>query len=235
MAEEMHVDDGANGERVVKVNYSANSNKAKAKATKKDETPEDKGEKPKVQKVIQGEVVQRKKPLGRKILDTFKGGDDMHSIGNFILQEVIVPAAKQMITDAVSQGVDRAMYGEVRRPRGSSGGPRVNYSGFSRSASSPVGRAGEADGPRMSHRARATHDFDEVVLGTRGEAEEVLDSLTELVRDYDVATVSDLYDLVGINANFTDEKWGWTDLRGSAIRPVRGGYLLVLPRTQPID
>jgi hypothetical protein len=234
MAEEMQVDDGAQGIRTVKVNYPPNSNKARAKGDKPAEKtgPAEK----KVEKVISGEVVKRKKPLGRKIADVFKG-DDMHSVGNFILMDVVVPAVKQMVSDAISQGVERSLYGDSRgrRPSSSGGTRYTNYSSYSRS-SSPAGRAGEADGPRtMSHRARAAHDFDEVVLATRGEAEEVLDRLSDLVRDYDVATVSDLYELVGITGSFTDEKWGWTDLRGASVRPVREGYLLVLPRTQLID
>jgi len=237
MAEEnMHVDDGAQGERVVKVNYSGNSNKARDNAKKEKPEKTEEADEKKVNKVIKGEVVKRKKPLGRKIAETFKG-DDMHSVGNFILMEVIVPAAKQMISDAISQGVDRSLYGESRRRPSSSGGSTryTNYSSYSRS-SSPVGRAGEADGPRnVSRHSRAVHNFDEVVLESRGEAEEVLDSLTELINRYQVASVSDLYDLVGVASQFTDEKWGWTDLRDARIQRVRDGYLLNLPRTQPID
>ena len=49
-------------------------------------------------------------------------------------------------------------------------------------------------------------------------------------------TVADLYDLVGLNHNFTDNKYGWTNLRNA--QPVRdrdGYYILKLPRAVPID
>jgi hypothetical protein len=79
------------------------------------------------------------------------------------------------------------------------------------------------------------HDFNEIILATRVEAEEVLDRLFDILNKYQTVSVSDLYELVGITANFTDEKWGWTELRGSQVAKVRNGYLLDLPRPEPLD
>src|SRR5690606_42119776 len=96
--------------------------------------------------------------------------------------------------------------------------------------------AGRVDGKRsMSDRRRAAHDFKEIVLATRSEAEEVLDRLSDLINSYDVALVSDLYDLIGITGSFTDDRWGWTSLTGARVERVRDGYLLNLPRTQSIE
>lgn len=226
MAEETNETDKP---KAIRNNYAANNHKSKLPTD-----PEQKAEK-KVEKVISGEVVQRKRGLAKKIADTFTG-DDMHSVGNFILFEVALPALKTMISDAVSQGAERALFGESSRSHGRSMGTRyTNYSNYSK-GSGITGRAGEADGPRsISSRARAAHDFKEIILDSRGEAEEVLDKLTELVKAYDVASVSDLYDLVGISGSFTDDKWGWSNLRGAGIQRVREGYLLNLPRTEPLD
>jgi hypothetical protein len=83
--------------------------------------------------------------------------------------------------------------------------------------------------------ARRNHDFDEIVLATRAEANEVIDRLFDLISKYEQATVSDLYDLVGLEAKFTDEKWGWRDMRGVQAVRVGGGYLLDLPRPEQLD
>jgi hypothetical protein len=56
-----------------------------------------------------------------------------------------------------------------------------------------------------------------------------------LTFDYGQASISDLYELVGITANFTDNKWGWTDLRSSSVSRARDGYLLNLPRPILLD
>ena len=79
------------------------------------------------------------------------------------------------------------------------------------------------------------HKFDDIILATRHEAEEVVDRLFDLMSRYDQVTVSDLYDLVGISRPFTDEQFGWTDLRGAGVTRVRDGYLLDLPRPETLD
>ena len=87
----------------------------------------------------------------------------------------------------------------------------------------------------MSQRARASHDFKEIVLATRIEAEEVCRGLDELIERYGVATVTNLYNLVGITGDYTDNKWGWNQSHGFDIERVREGYLLDLPKPEPID
>lgn len=209
--------------KIVKTNYPSNSN------TRKQAVGGSKSEKV-VERVTTNEVVQRKKPLGRKLVESFTG-DDVGSVGHYILMEVLLPAAKTMISDAASQGVERLLFGDSR-PR--AGNTRVGggYTSYNRM----YGGSTRRDEPRtISRTARATHDFGEVILQTRGEAEDVLDRLSALVEQYDVATVSDLYELVGITGAFTDDKWGWADLRGSSIRRIRDGYLVELPRPTPID
>src|SRR5690606_41700053 len=87
----------------------------------------------------------------------------------------------------------------------------------------------------VSNRARTAHNFDDIGLETRVEAEEVIDQLFELVSKYGHASVADLYGLLGVTANYTDEKYGWTDLRGSKPVKVREGYLLDLPRPEVLE
>lgn len=82
---------------------------------------------------------------------------------------------------------------------------------------------------------RMRHAFDEIVIGSRQEAEEVLDQLYDLISKYDEASVADLYELTGIPSAHTDQKWGWKELRGSGVGRVRGGgYLLELPEPIPL-
>ena len=82
---------------------------------------------------------------------------------------------------------------------------------------------------------RARLNFDDIILESRGEAEEVLSHLLELVENYGVASVADLYELVGITGSFTDNKYGWTNLSTASVSRVRDGYLLNLPNATPID
>lgn len=211
--------------------YPGNSYNKIAKTAKapKEETPE----KPKVEKVVQGEVVRRKKPLRKRIAQTF-GGEDLKDVWQYVLMDVLLPAAKDMIVDAGSQGLERAIFGEVSGRSRVSGRRSPGYTPYNKMTG--IGGRSNRDEPRaLSRRARTTHDFDEIVLATRPEAEDVLERLYDLISKYEVVTVADLYASVGIETTFVDDKWGWTDLRGAGAIHIKGGYLLDLPRPEPLD
>jgi len=209
--------------------YPSNSHNKKRALPEKEEPK-------KIEKVIEGQVIRRKKPLGKRFAEVFIGGD-ARTVGQYILFDVLFPAMKDTIADVASQGVERMLFGEARSTsrrtgRGPGTGSHVNYQSMSRSVS-PYGRPEPRNQP--SRRARATHDFDEIILPTRVEAEEVIDRLFDLVAKYESATVADLYELVGVTGSYTDDKWGWTDIRGAGVQRIRNGYLLDLPRPEPLD
>jgi hypothetical protein len=230
MTEYIQVDEGGGKQRSVPVELPANSHKAKSgkippAATRKTE------------KVVTGTVIEKPPSLWKKAKASIIAGDpaDSNSIWQFVVLDILIPAAKNMLTDtvsmmgdALSEGVRQALLGDSRVRAGSG---RPSYVSYNR----PVHRASVPDYGTISPRARARNDFNEVILASRGEAEDVLDRLRALVDQYDVATVADFYDLVGISAPFTSEKWGWYDLRSATVRHVHGGYMVSLPRTQPIE
>lgn len=197
------------------------------------QTPEPEAKK--IVKVTEGDVVRRKKPLGKKFAETFAGGDARATAG-YVLLEVLVPAAKDMIADAVSQGVERMIFGEARSAGRRTGARPANYTSYgSANKYSNNYRAPRDAPPNPSRRSRATHNFDEIILPTRFEADAVIDGLFELISKYELATVADLYGIVGVTGDYTDEKWGWTDIRGIGVKRVREGYLLDIPKPEPLD
>lgn len=215
-------------------NYPSNS-KTKVQTEGTESKTSAKPEK-RVEQITTGSVTRRKKPLGRRFAETFGGGDAQGVIA-YIAQDVLLPAAKDMVADAVSQGIEKMLFGDARTTKSRSGSTRTNgnsYTSYNRYAVNP-GHRREEPRREMSRRARATHDFDEIVLDSRAEAQSVLEQLFALVEEYDAATVADLYEMVGQTGSFTDEKWGWTDMRGASVTRVKGGYLLDIPRPEIID
>ena len=77
-------------------------------------------------------------------------------------------------------------------------------------------------------------DYDKIVLNTREDAVNVLDSMTNWARKYGEVTRLDLYTFIGVTGDFQDDKWGWKEenWRDYTFRRVRDGYQLILP---PID
>lgn len=198
-------------------------------------TPEP--EEKKVESVVTNKVELRKKTLLKRFTDIFIGGDS-RSVMSYVFMDVLVPQAKDMMTEAASQGFERLIYGESRPSRGRSGpggrpsGP-TNYTRYAVRGNNPLGRAGEPD-RRVANQPKS-QGVDDILLATRVEADAALDRLYDLLKEYDVVSVSDLYSIVGLTGSYVDHKWGWTDLHGSQIRRVRDGYILELPRPVSLD
>ena len=187
----------------------------------------------KIKKVVSGKVQRQKKPLARRIGEVFLE-DDTQTVGAYVVYDILIPAAKALINDVVSGGVEMLLFGDRKghRTRREGGRSFTNYGSLYRSADRDRDRL---DRRHISRTSRARHHFDEIVLETRGEAEEVLSHLVDLTVDYGQATVADLYDLVDIESNHTDSKYGWVDLGGADVSRTRGGYVINLPRTQQVD
>ena len=190
-----------------------------------------------ITRVTTSEVKRKKKSLRKQFSETFVAGDAKSAI-RYVVLDVMLPAAKDMIVEAGSQGIEKLIFGESRR-RGSSAPPSgpTGYVSYNRFSGIMGNRPSVLNSSQraLSRQARARHDFDEIVLESRAEAEEVIDRLFDLVSRYESATVADLYELVGLASAHTDNKWGWVDIRGAGVSRTRGGYLLDLPDPIPLD
>jgi hypothetical protein len=220
--------------------YPNNSHRAKDGDEPEDDAP---ARTPKFEKVITSKAVQRKKPLLSRFAETFIG-DKPENVLEYIFRDVLVPAAKDAITSAISEGIEKLFFGEgsSRHRRGSSSTSRYNnspYTPYNRMSERSSSRRREE--PRERERSRhrpstSIRDLEEVVIDTRAEADSVLEMMYNALEQYEEVTVLDYYDMVGIKSNFTDETWGWTDLGGTQIRRVRGGaYILTLPEPQQLN
>lgn len=192
-------------------NYKPNSHRSKEVATAE------------VKKNIKP-VAKAKTKKKNKFIDTFIS-EDAENIKTYIFMDVLVPAIKKAVTDIVSDGISMLLYGDTAHGnrRSTSGySSHVNYTRYSSSDH------------RDERVTRHGYSYDDVILETRGEAEEVLDRMCELIDTYGVVSVADMYDLVGISCNYTDNKYGWTNLRNAEPVHVRGGYMLKLPKAGPI-
>lgn len=179
-------------------------------------------EEKKVERVVKGQVKSKKK---NKFADTFIS-EDAASVKEYIIFDVLIPAAKNAISDMVTTGIQMMLYGEVRGGSKSKGS-KVSYSKY-------YDDRRDRDYDRRS-RTRSGYDYDEIILESRAEAEEVLNSMDDLLERYGLVSVADLYDLVGVTGNYTDNKYGWTNLRHASVQRLRDGYLLKLPRAIPLD
>lgn len=194
--------------------YKSNSHRSKEQGH---EPMEDK----KIEKVVTGTVKQRKKTGLSRAASTFMPGD-VDSVKSYILMDVLVPSIKRAISDIVCNGINMLLGEPTRGKGGNSIGAKVSYRQYYRD---PDERRDYA-----RPRAQAQYSYDDIVFDNRGDAEEVLYRMEELLERFDVVSVADLFDMAGISCNYTDNKYGWTDLRSAHVERVRDGYIINLPR-----
>ena len=174
----------------------------------------------KVEKIVKGTVKSKKKNGIDRLKDNFIS-EDAANIKTYVVMDVLIPAVKKAICDIVKNGVDMILYGESGR---SNRRPSEYVSYDRRYLDRGDSRFYNAD------RARIGYSYNDIILETRGEAEDVLARMDELIEIYGMVSVADLYDLVGITGNYTDNKYGWTNIRNAEPVHVRDGYMLRLPK-----
>ena len=193
----------------------------------------------KIESVLSSMAAKKKKSLFKRFTDVIIGGD-IKSVTHYVATEVLLPQIKDMATEALSGGFEKLIYGEARRPGprygGRPAGP-TNYTKYTVRGTNPIGAAQRdpRDRPPNPTPLPSQLDYDEILIPTRPDAEAVLESMYDLIQQYEAVSIHDLKSLVGWSSNYTDQKWGWTSLQGSSIRRVREGYMLEFPRPVSLD
>lgn len=187
-------------------------------------------------KVVTTEPTRVKKTLLGRLITGIAGPEGLPGIGAYVNDEIIKPAIKNIIVDAVTSGINMVMYGEKgggHRPRyPHSGAPgRSNY----RPSTNYSQNYRNAEPERVAVRPARTA-VDEYIIGDRQDAAQVLAVLVENADRYDSVSVADYYDLIGIPTQFTHNNYGWSfdAINRASIVPVRGGYTIKFPPTEVI-
>ena len=184
-------------------------------------------EKKHVEKVVHGKVKTKKKSEMSKFKDVFIS-EDAANVKSYVFMDVLVPAIKKAIGDIVCDGINMILYGDTKRgSRGNSNASYVPYRSYS--------DRDRDNGRKYSSGRRNDYDIDEIIVGTRAEAEDVLDRMSDILETYGVVKVADFYDLIGESCDFTANKYGWTSMRNARVIHVRDGYRIDLPRPMAID
>lgn len=190
-------------------------------------------QKKEVSKVTKGKVKTSEKSALKKFGEAFIE-DDMADIKSYVISDVIIPAIKNLIFDSFIGSLEMMLFGTTSRASKSRNGGKngsgtyVSYNKFSDN------RSRRADDSRSSDRL----DYQAVIFEEKADAEEVLDTLRNLIEDYGQATIGDFYDAAGITPdnNFSkNEEYGWYDLNRAYVRSNRDGFFISLPKERYLD
>lgn len=158
-----------------------------------------------------------------EIVETFVI-NDIKDIKTSILLDYIVPGLKDLATGIIDSIFNK---GNINRTSDRYSG-RTRYEGAYR---------GNTRSPRqnssMEYRIqRNYYDYRNLTWNTRGQAEVALNSLWDILDQYKVVSIADLFDIAQCTppGDSSGNNYGWFDLSGSdVIRTFDGKYLIKLP------
>lgn len=200
------------------VNYKPNSHKYKEE--QKAAQPVEK----KVEKVVTSPVKMKKGGV-RKLKDGIIS-EDAHNVKSYLLQDVIIPAIKNTIEDVVIKGIRIALRGEA--------GARDKRSPVEYVSYNKIGDRGYTR-PVQESRPRLATSYADIGIQSRGDAEAVIRAMRDQLETYGIVSVADLCEMVGVRSEYTDHKYGWTNLDSARVVYARGEYKLDLPRAIPLN
>lgn len=167
-----------------------------------------------------------------KITDVFVA-DDMKNILADVFQERVVPIIKNGLFDIGNYFLGRTLFGQSSSPN-----KQYDYRSGKTDYSTKKGSGSYSYQNRNeSHNEPTTKDdvirnmsYNDVFFTTRGEAEEILDDLIDLIEANGFATVFDFFDDAHITCDYTLDNYGWEDLRRAEVIYGRSGYKIKFPR-----
>lgn len=184
---------------------------------------------PKTGKVVTRKVTQKNRSKAKKFGDLFLS-EDIGNVKEYLFYDLLIPAIKDTIVDVIQKTTDMLFYGKVRGGSGrrSSGGTITSYNSmYTLSNKRSIASAQTA-------RSRMMYGVDDLYFDDRSEAQTVLDVMCDIIDQYGKVTVADYYRACDVTGSgYTDNYYGWNDLRQAWIESTRNGYFINLPR--PID
>lgn len=178
-------------------------------------------------KTTRGNVVVKKEPISRKFSDVFLA-DSVDNVRNYIFEDVLVPAFKNLVVDSISNGIDMLVNGRNGSRSNRGGGRHTSYSSYF--------RGNNEQSTRRTAAPRERYSYNDIIFETRGDATEVLDIMYEVLDKYHVLSIADYYELANANvqSQYTDRSYGWFDLGEAHVTRDRDGYKISLPRPESI-
>lgn len=182
-------------------------------------------------KKVSGRIVTRKQSLGTRFAENFLGGD-ANSVGEYIFQDVLIPALKSMVSDMVTGGIEMFLFGDRQSSsRGSSSRKKPSMISYSNYFQDMARKPADSRASRSPRRGK----LDNLYVNNRRDADVVLEMLDNIMEEFNVVTVADLLTTMDLESDYTDNKYGWTNLAKANVQRTPDGYKINVPRPESLD
>lgn len=180
---------------------------------------------------LRGEVKQKRNIAG-EFIDAIAKESDGTPRSEYLFKKVIVPAISKTILDICSNianafvgGVELVLFGSKspQRSNSSPSGYRYSYVDYTK----PSYSTNNYSAPSQT---RVKESPDTLIFTFEEDAKAVRDLMNDKIDGSGRASIADLYAIMEKPASYTDENYGWDDLRTATITSTRDGWLLRFPR-----
>ena len=181
---------------------------------------------------MQGSVGSKKTNLFTNLVDKLIISDGK-SVRYNVTNDVIIPGVKDLLSKACKTALDMILFGGTRIDRDNNYTRIRDYSRRDSSLSSSSDRTNEIIKNRniSGYRKACDTSFD-----FKPDAEDALEAMKNLLRDYGYATIADFLTTVdrGNDISFTDNDYGWKGINAldeaSIIRGNGDKYYILFPK-----
>lgn len=178
-------------------------------------------------------TIKRKRDIFGDIADALTTEQDGTPRGDYLIDRVILPAARKTVLDVVKNilngilgAVEVALYGS-NSPQSSIGNPRYSYTDY-------TGVSGERSSIYSSpFRPSGIRRYGSAIIvetQTKEKAQNTITYLRDLISASGSASLAQLCEELGEVASYTDTDYGWKDIGPIAIVPSPNGWSINLPR-----
>ena len=169
---------------------------------------------------------QPKKKLGKVTTGnvTVRQQSEVQKLANQFLNDYAIPMLKNGVWSLFSSALSLMIFGEDRSRSTSNNNyirTRNSYEGYYDS---------RVNQNRPNNQQRMVQNWQNLTSDSRADMDSILDQMKGAIVEYGQVSIGDLYDLAGITANYTDNKYGWHNLDGAYVKAVPGGYSIVFPK-----
>ena len=196
-------------------NYPSNSIKSREAASTKKPKPE-------IEAVIEdGDAKVVKPSLGRKIFNAFFPDAVDKPIGSFMLFDLFIPAVRSFVGSVMISGGKNISNGYAGNLLGSG---KKSYESYYN---------GRVSYMNNNQKRSKMYDCEHVWYSSLQKAQDVIDQMNTILREYPVVSVADMKELSKLGHEIIpgDYHLGWSDIHDVKWYSDRGGYTVVFPPT----
>lgn len=160
--------------------------------------------------------------------------DDASDIGEFIWNDIVKPTLKKLVYDVITDSIGMLLGQDQKSKNKYNRYHSYTYYDdydWVSSSSSRYDRFSSSYGGYEERSKKAKV----IAFASEEDANEALHLMNERIRKYGRCSIMTLNDLAGVESEYTDEDWGWSNLSTAKIVHTSNGYELRLPKARPFD